>query len=750
MKKLRLPILVIMFTMAALLLLPSKQVFAASGYQRIHTTTSAYDKSERTVGGAEFASYYNNSKRTNIFSVTVDGKKTNLTVLNGADPDIITNGNTIYYHKLIKNADIIYKTTVKNSTPVTIYKKSASKLNGSYVSIDFIGYYKNSIYFTKGYEEYVYRIDVKTGKCKKIASNAGETIQNGRYFLLQPGMDELYAYPSRVYDAVEETVTKLCKKCIFDKITSKYIYYAQVKEDHGKSDGHPAFTVSIKRADRDGSNKKTLVSDLAVGYVKDITSTYVEYVIFKNNEEVTKKYKYFSSITFDPNGGTMDNSQLKYENGKKFGTLPIPAYEGKTFTGWYTSKTGTTKITENTEVTKNRTLYAQWIDQEIEITVNDIANGNAEKELTLIQSFKESYFNTSSSKNADNSSFVELSALTAEASSNGSRTIKLLKDAEFADIQKRFSKDGSSDHVSSEEDNDHAVMFLGNRPMEDGSILAAVFLNGYSGDGYEWVSNFNLGDQKIHQGFDLAANEVVKQLDDYLSECKLTDKKVKLWITGHSRAAAITNLVTKKLMDRETEGSRKKFAKENIFAFGFATPQYIIVSDEAEIEKYDNIINFVSPHDFVPYVAPQDWGFARLGKNIIFDTSLETKMREYSKEYTGNEYGGYTVKEREDIINAFSTFGVNQEKYGSPIYKVDGTSFSPQFYAQQGIALILNKNSETRTKGVRTLLSLSLRNNNASTMTNYLVMGGASSKIEKSHMMVSYIAWIHAYYENRK
>ena len=40
--------------------------------------------------------------------------------------------------------------------------------------------------------------------------------------------------------------------------------------------------------------------------------------------------------------------------------MPTPTRSGYTFTGWFTAKTGGTKVYSTTKVTNNMTLYAQW------------------------------------------------------------------------------------------------------------------------------------------------------------------------------------------------------------------------------------------------------------------------------------------------------------------------------------------------------------------------------------------------------
>ncbi len=60
----------------------------------------------------------------------------------------------------------------------------------------------------------------------------------------------------------------------------------------------------------------------------------------------------------DANGGTSDTAYYA-EEGQAYGSLPTPVRDGYQFTGWYTKKSGGTKVTESTKA-KAGTLYAQW------------------------------------------------------------------------------------------------------------------------------------------------------------------------------------------------------------------------------------------------------------------------------------------------------------------------------------------------------------------------------------------------------
>ena len=64
-------------------------------------------------------------------------------------------------------------------------------------------------------------------------------------------------------------------------------------------------------------------------------------------------------------------------NGSTYGTLPTPKRNNYKFGGWYTEKSGGTKVTSSTNVssTSNHTLYAHWSKASITVTLD--ANGGS-------------------------------------------------------------------------------------------------------------------------------------------------------------------------------------------------------------------------------------------------------------------------------------------------------------------------------------------------------------------------------------
>ena len=68
------------------------------------------------------------------------------------------------------------------------------------------------------------------------------------------------------------------------------------------------------------------------------------------------------TVTLDANGGTVSMASRTATYGSEYPALPAPTRTGYSFDGWYTQKTGGTKVDDNTTVTTaaKHTLYAHW------------------------------------------------------------------------------------------------------------------------------------------------------------------------------------------------------------------------------------------------------------------------------------------------------------------------------------------------------------------------------------------------------
>ena len=69
------------------------------------------------------------------------------------------------------------------------------------------------------------------------------------------------------------------------------------------------------------------------------------------------------TLTYDANGGSVSPTTKIISKGNIYGNLPTPTRDGYTFTGWYTSKDGGTKVSSSIKIDGNTTIYAHWKEE---------------------------------------------------------------------------------------------------------------------------------------------------------------------------------------------------------------------------------------------------------------------------------------------------------------------------------------------------------------------------------------------------
>ena len=226
--------------------------------------------------------------------------------------------------------------------------------------------------------------------------------------------------------------------------------------------------------------------------------------------------------------------------------------------------------------------------------------------------------------------------------------------------------------------------------------VVLVALRGTTGN--EWYSNFDPRgklDKKNYTGsghyyFEQAAQFVKNNLDSYLRRSNLTGgKNIEFIITGHSRGAAVANVLAAKLIDSSKSGSSIYPAKSKIFTYTFASPN-TTKSITRVNTIYTNIFNFVNPEDFVTKVLPGAWGYGRYGVTLTLPSKTnesgysyniyKNKMSSEFKAYYGKAYAPYSGGEKNvyDLVRHItdSVGNLNSFYSGKLTYRKDWLYFS--------------------------------------------------------------------------
>ena len=194
-----------------------------------------------------------------------------------------------------------------------------------------------------------------------------------------------------------------------------------------------------------------------------------------------------------------------------------------------------------------------------------------------------------------------------------------LKGAGFTDIHPfGYDKETAKDTLSG---------VIAHKQIGDFTLIAATGC----GQGYqnEWAGNLLVGTGERHEGFSIAADILEKQIWDYIEEHQITGK-IKLWLGGFSRAAAVANLTAADMIESG------KF--DQVYAYLFGTPR----TTKNPIE-YQGIYNICGAFDPVPDFPLETWGFERYGIDLFTPaqettsayTSLKPAAEEIYEELSG-------------------------------------------------------------------------------------------------------------------
>ncbi len=167
----------------------------------------------------------------------------------------------------------------------------------------------------------------------------------------------------------------------------------------------------------------------------------------------------------------------------------------------------------------------------------------------------------------------------------------------------------------------------------------------------EWAGNFTVNGGSIHYGFKAARDEILRYVKQYINENNINGD-VKVWTCGHSRGAALANLVGAFFAGGGIGyfGGKVRVSPQDVYCYTYATPRNVkqgaskneVLSVEGarteakyagdtpgaawkytaggtfniKGEEFSGIRNFILPSDVFPKLPPVGWGFEHFGQDI--------------------------------------------------------------------------------------------------------------------------------------
>ncbi len=225
------------------------------------------------------------------------------------------------------------------------------------------------------------------------------------------------------------------------------------------------------------------------------------------------------------------------------------------------------------------------------------------------------------------------------------------------------------------------------KKISEEEIQLVVILRGT--DYVEWRGNMDIWEDgnkpsQRHFSFQNANKKLQDAIDKYIYDTKeLRNKNINLLITGHSRGAAVGNLLA-------VDSNDKKWCRngkiKNVCAYLFATPNNSTFFSE---NGYENIFNFCFEDDFVPQIPLDtrfsEWSYGKSGK--IYTTNAEQlwkfigpipneekDFRILEKEYiklSENRDPSFDKEATERVMKSFSSLAPTVNIYYTEKMKMD-------------------------------------------------------------------------------
>ncbi len=181
-----------------------------------------------------------------------------------------------------------------------------------------------------------------------------------------------------------------------------------------------------------------------------------------------------------------------------------------------------------------------------------------------------------------------------------------------------------------DDNRDNCTYTIASKPDPHDYTSSYVYVIVRGTDSVEWYGNMDVtgtsydANQWDHKSFKTAEEGVYRLLQVYLSQYHIDNAKIV--VTGHSRGAAVSNLLAKDLIDNQ-----ETLGLDSVCAYTFATPTVTLKKD-VDLDKYSSIYNFCFTDDFVPQLPLEEWGYGKYGTTVIADSQdLSWTNEEYNQ-----------------------------------------------------------------------------------------------------------------------
>lgn len=116
-------------------------------------------------------------------------------------------------------------------------------------------------------------------------------------------------------------------------------------------------------------------------------------------------------------------------------------------------------------------------------------------------------------------------------------------------------------------------------------------------------------------------------LRGYIADTGISGR-VKIWIAGYSRSAAVANMVSGALDNGYSLGEGVSLSPHDLYCYCYEPPMGT-TKNQVQGRLYDNIQNIVNANDVVTYVPFDSWDFARYGVDHVVPTKGDDNYLNY-------------------------------------------------------------------------------------------------------------------------